>query len=752
MPDEDNPFRAPAAPVDDQTFVVVPTTTVNNGASADIPMPKSMEVKAKADAAKNVEKKELHPGRMTSFLSTDPDKAHDKKVSGLQIDPAVAEMKLSLRKLRDAIGAVHKVYAAYSQVATQWPSDKKCRLALALPELADWAGHDAWCGAEPTGTAMHRDASQLAAVAGAARALRKEIGGRVVNGLLGAKKRVAEDGIQTLLALELQILATTSAREAATKALKRARAAKEAADDEAVKAQFTKDQEGSKPAVLIRAAKSKEVAAKAEAELREAEGALAAAVEELRRLGEEATPAALNDAQKARQHAEAVELPAALEALRAANREFCQYAHAVLAGKRRVFQYQPKVRGRAPKPKGDRFATATVQWTLAQQRCEKTTKRMSEYSKHGLATMLAPKSELDKLSALADVCTSAELISQLRAAPLPKDQHEAARAACGRALGELTTHLEMFVKAMKRNREMLVEFQKISKTLTSAEHKLEDADKEMQRLADNQKPAEKKQAARLVLQESVAAERAKLEQTAAAIETLVAELRNGGAPHAATASATLEEVDMGGSVARAVGEPLSDFVTQYIAFCTTRYPEASPDAPNADEAACTPPEEPLAAPLSSPTTDGAPASFDAPGSASTILDSAPNPFGDVAEVSSNPFDAERDAANPFADAESSPLPEGVPNPFDADGGLEDGGSETDSEAEETGSEPEPESELELEPKPAAGPEVEREATVEVAGVGVGAGAVVAVVPPSDADTQVGMPGTAGTAAPHVDRL
>ena len=39
-----------------------------------------------------------------SLFSNDPDKAHDKKVSGLAIDPSVTAAKASLRQLRGACG------------------------------------------------------------------------------------------------------------------------------------------------------------------------------------------------------------------------------------------------------------------------------------------------------------------------------------------------------------------------------------------------------------------------------------------------------------------------------------------------------------------------------------------------------------------------------------------------------------------------------------------------------------------------
>eukprot|EP00966_Prymnesium_polylepis_P208713 4835645-Prymnesium_polylepis.2 len=95
---------------------------------------------------------------MLSFFSN-PDKSHDKKLSGVTIDPTVTSTKEALRKLRDACVATAKFYHKHADAkkgAQHW--------ALTLPELAEWSHHEAFCGADDAAESVYRDAAQLAAM------------------------------------------------------------------------------------------------------------------------------------------------------------------------------------------------------------------------------------------------------------------------------------------------------------------------------------------------------------------------------------------------------------------------------------------------------------------------------------------------------------------------------------------------------------------------------------------------------------
>ena len=101
--------------------------------------------------------------RTVSRFSADPDRAHDKKVAGLPIDPAVTAAKLSLRRLRDAVDTTASFYSKYAERKRGAASGN---LPLLLPDLAEWSRHEAFCGDEESRRALHTCAAQLAAIDG----------------------------------------------------------------------------------------------------------------------------------------------------------------------------------------------------------------------------------------------------------------------------------------------------------------------------------------------------------------------------------------------------------------------------------------------------------------------------------------------------------------------------------------------------------------------------------------------------------
>jgi hypothetical protein len=96
---------------------------------------------------------------VSSFFAEDPDKVHDRKVSGLPIDLNVTAAKTSLRRLRDAIEATVTLYTLRPP-----PKKKGGVPQLLLPEMAEWSRHEAFCGGIASGELMHRTAARLAAI------------------------------------------------------------------------------------------------------------------------------------------------------------------------------------------------------------------------------------------------------------------------------------------------------------------------------------------------------------------------------------------------------------------------------------------------------------------------------------------------------------------------------------------------------------------------------------------------------------
>ena len=178
------------------------------------------------------------PKRFVSFLAGDPDKAHDKKVAGLQIDSSVTAEKVSLRSLRATLEATAKYYQKYCEQPKKMGS-----WALLLPELAEWSEHDAFCGARGESGAsetVFRDVARLAAIGGLVREARGKIGEVAVAELRNAAT-LAAACVADIHAFELQVRDAAAEHGEASKGLKRATAAREAAAADERKAQRLKD-------------------------------------------------------------------------------------------------------------------------------------------------------------------------------------------------------------------------------------------------------------------------------------------------------------------------------------------------------------------------------------------------------------------------------------------------------------------------------------------------------------------------------
>mmetsp|Transcript_37264 Transcript_37264/g.117170 ORF Transcript_37264/g.117170 Transcript_37264/m.117170 type:complete len:357 (+) Transcript_37264:45-1115(+) len=285
--------------------------------------------------------------RTVSRFSADPDRAHDKKVAGLPIDPAVTAAKLSLRRLRDAVVTTASFYSKYAERKRGAASGN---LPLLLPDLAEWSRHEAFCGDEESRRALHTCAAQLAAIDDLLAAEHAAIG-RAAAGLRGEAMRLCEEGLDAVCAFELALRDASAASEAATKALRRGATAGEAAKADGRKAAALKD-EKRRQAAQAAAQRAQE---RADAEVVQAEGAVRRADELFARLAADEQPAALRAAADARQRAEDGPVGSAAEALREAYGSFALGAARVLRGDRLPSGYCPTAKRKAPKETGARW-------------------------------------------------------------------------------------------------------------------------------------------------------------------------------------------------------------------------------------------------------------------------------------------------------------------------------------------------------------------------------------------------------------
>ena len=385
---DDNPFRAQPAPV---------------SANPDQAPEQGNPFRTESIRPKN--HKTPDASGQKSFFSN-PDKTHDKKLHGVPIHESITATKESLRKLRDVTSGrrgarthgsptmrpllllthtlepqppradlTAKFYHKYAD-----PKNGSSHWALTLPELAEWSHNENFCGSEDVAASVYRDAAQLAAIEELAAKLHGALEDLVVFQLKEAS-RVVQAGLQGLYLFELEVADATHAQEEASKKLRKAQAAFDASQAEATKA--GKIQDAEKREKALASATKHRVAA--EGEISAWTVALNAAKAETTRLANETTPAARQAGEKARREAEREHLAAAAEALLGSYDAFALGTAQVLGGTRQVGgSYEPVVKKKAPKEKGDRFAAFSVQWGVGQQRCEAAIKQLADFKKHGL--------------------------------------------------------------------------------------------------------------------------------------------------------------------------------------------------------------------------------------------------------------------------------------------------------------------------------------------------------------------------------
>lgn len=513
---------------------------------------RSRAVSAARLAASQSTLKQATPPRKLSFLTVDPDRAHDKRIGDdLGIDSRVANAKRRLRRLRDCIDDVSALYASYSKDSA---ADKKGRLTLVLPELSEWVSEGAWIGAPAVGSAVGSDATRLVAIVQLVRAARAGIGEKAVTELHAARRRVAEGGIEVLLALENLVLSASVEREAAARAVRKATAARAACEEELEKARGASE-------ARREAAVEKATAAlyAAESDIFRAEDLRRKADEELQRLHGEATAEALRAAETARVEAEA-KVCAGAEAVRAAYGGLAEGVARALAAQ----GASPAPAPRREEPSGEeplgadgrgalegRFAALLAQWAVARRRCDKAKARCEAFRRHGLEVAAAPRGEATRLGELASACEEERAAEELRALRLSDEERVAATAACDRAIGGLQRELGKLAARLSANCDMVSQHQKLFKKLAATEAKVKAAAKQ----ADaGSKGDARREAALAALRERADAERAQLDASAGFIDRRAEELK--------------AEADAG--AARAVREPLAACVREYALLFTTR--------------------------------------------------------------------------------------------------------------------------------------------------------------------------------------
>jgi len=467
----------------------------------------------------------------------DPDKAHDKLLSGVKINPAITVHKDALRKLRDAIEAAATFYNKYAE---QRPGVG----VLLIPEMAEWSQHEAFCASQATEKTLYRDAAQLAAIGNLMQAQRAEIMIDVVGALRERARLLNEHALGPLYEFELQVRDTSQAHEAAAKALKKAQTAKspdKAASDAA-------------------------------------QTALDESEVELARLERDAEPAAVQAAQAAQNEAEN-DICEAADALAASYRTFAHGAAAVMRGENPIEPYSPTVKRKAPKESFARFGEYVVQWTLAKRRSKGAVAMCEDFLRNSLGTMIAPAKEEKAIEALAGACEAAETITRLRAAPLSQGAHSAACDECRMAIRVLTTALGSFRVLLKKEVAAAEDFEKKEKALRSCTSRRDECEKEVKRLteqlrgdetvngrvSESKDPGlEKKRNDHTALVEEVKTRTKALEKAGKELETFANALATDGGER---------------SISMLVAEPLSACVRSYAAFCATRVQVAESDAP-----------------------------------------------------------------------------------------------------------------------------------------------------------------------------
>ena len=101
----------------------------------------------------------LHTAKrvMKSVLHIDEDKAHDKRLAGVQVDPQVVGAKEKMRVLRNELHEAIELYEHFDK--------SEDAILLRLDDLAGWCRHELFCGDEVVAAALCGDVEHLAGVA-----------------------------------------------------------------------------------------------------------------------------------------------------------------------------------------------------------------------------------------------------------------------------------------------------------------------------------------------------------------------------------------------------------------------------------------------------------------------------------------------------------------------------------------------------------------------------------------------------------
>ncbi len=575
----ENPFAAPAAATAREE-PVVPAFTEPAWARA------SNSSRSSFDGAPAPAAPRISIASGFSIFGSDPDRAHDKKLAGVAINPSVTAMKASLRRLRTTVESVASFYAKYA--------DKKpATCALVLPEMAEWPRNELFCGSQASSEQLHLEAARLAAIEELMVAERAAISSEVAAKLREGARMVVES-LEGLYAFELQLRDVSQALEAAAKALKRGQAAQEAAAADERKASALKDD---KKRVAAEAAAQK-AHAKATDDIAEARAAIASGEAEQERLVRETQPAALDAARAGRRAAEAGPIGGAAAALAHAYREFALGSGSILRGEQpAAAEYNPSVKRKAPRETSARFAAYVVQWTLAKRRCKSSAALLDEFVKARLETALAPAKEGPTLDTLAAECQQADVVRRIEAARRPEAELANACAACRTAAGTLGEALGACRVLLKAQVAAAEEYEKRDKALRALRAKRDEVEREVAKLEGQLEshPAGSKVEMTLSRRRiDLQAMTEECDRRAAALEAAAAELEGFASDLAA------DEGER--SVAVLVGQPLRAFVAQYGTFCATRGRDASgadggsANDDHADAEQPVPPPQPVPAP------------------------------------------------------------------------------------------------------------------------------------------------------------
>ena len=363
----------------------------------------------------------------------DTDREHDKRLDGVQIDIELTGRKERLRSLRDAVHDALKLYEHHVEVR------KQERWALLLPELSDWARHEQFCGADEGANALHRDAQHASAIADRLASLR----GTVTHGTIAQLRqaeRVVLAGLDVVMSHELKLRDAVRAHEAAQERLNRTNAAMTMARAERRESGAASGGGGDPRTGKAVAAADRAVAA-ALASIDEAKGAVVSSGAELVRLESDDVPQALRAADDAQLEAEQTHLAAACASLAGAYEALAREVDGARAHARSL-PWRPPLRRPLPADgKQERYTELEGRWQLAQHKCEAAARTLGAWRQGGLASVVAPPSELEALRALRRAVASSPLAAQLDTQLSSAEALAQARRGCDAAVGALQAAL-----------------------------------------------------------------------------------------------------------------------------------------------------------------------------------------------------------------------------------------------------------------------------------------------------------------------